>query len=559
MLLIKKTPRPLRWQRTKYSPLTRQIDIFSATSKFMFFIWWDRLFGNNSPRQKRRRAQWLVKALLDLGPTFIKIGQSLSTRADILPTEYVEELEKLQDQVPPFDTAEAIAIIESELGNSLFTIYRDFNERPLAAASLGQVHRATLHTSEEVVVKVQRPGLKQLFDLDVEAVRKIVQFCCRRFEWARIYELEAIYNEFFIILYQEIDYIKEGKNTDRFRENFKDNPGIIAPQIYWQYTTHKVLTMEYLPGIKIDDKARIEAAGIDIQRLNELGISCYLQQILQDGFFQADPHPGNIAINKQGELIFYDFGMMAEVQALEQDQMIRTFFAVLRKDTDVVLDSLIRIGLIEPIPDMTPIRRLIRFLLDEFTDKPIDLQAFSQMREEVYVMFEQQPFRLPAQMTFILKSLTTLDGIARTLDPKYNLVASATPFVKSLATSQNRSSVLGELARQTRQFIQYRLQRPNSAQQMVKHLEQRIEDGEIRFRVWSLESDRALRRVNLALKSLIYACWTGFAFLSGIVLLVADFKVFATIILSLSGLGVLLFLRSFFNLSIREKLDRMAE
>ena len=558
-MLSQKNRQPLRWQRTKYSPLTRQADVFSAAGQFMFFLWWDRLWVNNTSTQKRRRAKWLVKTMLDLGPTFIKIGQALSTRADILPLEYVEELEQLQDQVPAFSTAEAIGIIETELGNSLFSLYRDFDEHPLAAASLGQVHRARLHTGEEVVVKVQRQGLKQLFDMDVQAVGKVIRFFQQIFPWAKLYDLDAIYDEFFMILYQEIDYIKEAKNADRFRENFKDYPEIRVPTIHWSHATHKVLTMEYLPGIKIDNRKEIETAGLDIKRINQFGICCYLKQILQDGFFQADPHPGNIAVGSDGSLIFYDFGMMAEVKAMAKDQMIRTFFAMLRKDADVVLNSLIDIGLIEPMADMTPVKRMVRFLLDEFTEKPIDFYAFNEIKEEVYIMFEQQPFRLPAQMTFILKSLTTLDGIARTLDPQYNLVMSATPFIQSVATTRGHRLGVRELAKQAKEFVQYKLKQPSQAQQLIQQLEQRIEEGELKFRVRSIESDRALRRVNLALKTLIHGCWTGFIILSATVLIVGNYKTLAMAAFMLAGLGVFLFLRSLMNLSIRERLDRMAE
>ncbi|NES65026.1 MAG: AarF/ABC1/UbiB kinase family protein, partial [Okeania sp. SIO2D1] len=184
-MLTQDASKSLRWQRTQYSPLTRKIDVFSAVGKFFFFLWWDNLFQNKSASVRRLRAQWLVKTMLDLGPTFIKIGQSLSTRADILPKEYVEELEKLQDRVPAFETTEAIAIIESELGNSLYSLYRDFQERPIAAASLGQVHKAQLQTGEEVVVKVQRPGLKSLFDLDVKVVKNVIRFCQKYFAWAK--------------------------------------------------------------------------------------------------------------------------------------------------------------------------------------------------------------------------------------------------------------------------------------------------------------------------------------------------------------------------------------
>ncbi|TVU51853.1 MAG: AarF/ABC1/UbiB kinase family protein [Arthrospira sp. PLM2.Bin9] len=559
-MLTQKTPKPLRWQRSKYSPLTRQIDVFSAAGTFLFYLWWDRLWGNNASATKQKRAKWLIKTMLDLGPTFIKIGQALSTRADILPLEYVAELEKLQDKVPPFSADRAVAIIESELGNSLFSLYREFNERPLAAASLGQVHRAKLHTGEQVIVKVQRPGLKELFDLDMQAVRRVMRFCQRSFAWARLYDLDAIYNEFFMILYQEIDYIKEGKNADRFRDNFDNYSGIIVPKVYWEYTTHKVLTLEYLPGIKVDDRKTLQTCGVDIKRVNQLGICCYLKQILQDGFFQADPHPGNIAVSPNGSLIFYDFGMMAEIKALAKDQMIRSFFAVMRKDVDVVIDTLIDIGLVEPMSDMTPVRRLIRFLLDEFTEKPIDFQAFNVIKDELYIMFEQQPFRLPAEMTFLLKSLTTLDGVARALDPEYNLVDCAQPFIKSITVSkQERGSLVGELTKQARDFINFKFNQPSRAEVFISRLEQRIEEGEIKFRVRSIESDRALKRVNFALKTLIHGCWSGFTLISGILLIIAGKNGWAVFFLVMAGVGVVIFLRSLLNLSIRERLDRMAE
>lgn len=559
-MLVKAAPKPLRWQRSRYSPLARQKDVFAAAGKFMFYLWWDGLTGNSSPTQRKRRAEWLVRSLLDLGPTFIKIGQALSTRADILPLEYVEELAKLQDSVPQFSVEEAIAIIESELGSSIHALYRDFDRFPIAAASLGQVHKARLHTGEDVVVKVQRPGLKKLFDVDVKAVRKLMRFCQRHFKEIRKYDLDAIYDEFFYILYQEIDYIQEGKNADRFRANFSGYSRIVVPKVYWRHTTAKVLTIEYIPGVKVDDRQTLEACGVDVKKLNQLGICCYLKQLLQDGFFQADPHPGNLAVTSDGSLVFYDFGMMAEVKALAKEQMIKTFFAVLRKDTDTVVDTLIRMGLIEPVSDMMPVRRLISFLLEKFTEKPIDFQAFNEIKSELYVMFEQQPFRLPAQMTFILKSLTTLDGIARSLDPEYSIVAAAQPFVKSITVAQGQGKALGELARQARDFIKYRLQQPSPGEVFMRRLEERIERGELVVRVRAIETERTLKRINLAIKSLIYACLTGFTLLSGAVLLVGTtYKVGAFAAFALSGAGFLALLRSLIDLAVREKLDKLAE
>jgi predicted unusual protein kinase regulating ubiquinone biosynthesis (AarF/ABC1/UbiB family) len=474
----------------------------------------------------------------------------------------VQALGQLQDRVPEFSAQEAIAVIESELGNSIYALYRDFDHFPLASASIGQVHKARLHTGEDVVVKVQRPGIEKLFNLDFEVLHRLIRFANQYLRGLRKYDLEAIYHEFFDLLYQEIDYIHEGRKADRFRQSFVDYPRIIIPTIYWRYTTKKVLTMEYLPGIKIDDRQTIEACGINAKEIIQLGICCFLKQLLQDGFFQSDPHPGNMAVNQDGSLIFYDFGTMTEVKPIAKDQMVKTFFAVLKKDTDEVINTLTYMGLIEPVGDMRPIRRLVAFLLDKFTEKPIELQAFDELRSEIYLMFEQQPFRLPAQMTFIIKSLTTLDGIARSLDPEYNLLAASKPFVKSLVVSNvkdNKRNVVGELARQARSFIKHKWQQPSATEVLIRRLEARIEQGELEVRVRSLESDRTLKRMNLAIKSLIYACLAGFSLLSGTVLLVGSYLNWAIALFTLSALCFLILLRSLIDLSVRERLDKFAD
>ncbi len=550
--------KPLRWQRAHYSPLARQMDVFLSAAQLMVYLWWDRATARRSSKYRNLRAQWLVGTLLELGPTFIKIGQALSTRADLLPLEYVKALGQLQDRVPEFNTETAIAIVESELGSPLYKLYKDFDPKPIAAASLGQVHKARLHTGEEVVVKVQRPGLEKLFDLDFKVLRKLLRFCQRYLPWTRQYDLDAIYQEFAYILYREIDYIQEAINADRFRYNFRNHPRIIVPKVYPDFTTKRVLTMDYVPGIKINDRRSLEACGINVKEINQIGICCYLKQLLQDGFFQADPHPGNMAVSQDGCLIFYDFGMMAEVQSIDKDQMVRTFFAVLRKDADQVIETLITMGLIEPTSDMTPIRRIMRFILEQFTEKPVELQAFNQMRNEVYALFEQQPFRLPAKMTFILKALTTLDGVARDLDPQYNLLAAAKPFVKSIATTRGQGNSLGELAKQAREYIAYKLRQPNAVERVIQRLEERLEQGELEIRVRSLETERALRSLNLALRSVIYASLTGFALLSGVLLLVGSYKTWAIAAFALAGLAILFLIRSMIDLAIRDRFDRLA-
>jgi predicted unusual protein kinase regulating ubiquinone biosynthesis (AarF/ABC1/UbiB family) len=552
-------PSQLSWQNSRYSPSFRQLKIFRVVITFLLFLWWDRLVGNNSSRHKSRRARWLVRKLLELGPTFIKIGQALSTRADLIPLEYVREFSELQDRVPPFDSAMAIAQIEAELGKPIEILFREFNPIPLAAASLGQVHQAILPNGEIVVVKVQRPGLAKLFNLDFEILHRLVRLGNRFSRNLRKYNLEAIYREFFELLYLEIDYIHEGKNADRFRANFQSYKRVSVPKIYWQYTTQKILTLEYLPGIKIDDRTSLEASKINTKEVIQLGITCYLKQLLEDGFFQSDPHPGNMAVSDRGEIIFYDFGTMAEVKSIAKEQMVNTFFAVLKKDTDEVVQTLIYMGLIEPVADMTPIKRMVSFLLEEFRDKPIDVRAFEQLTDEIYAMFEQQPFRLPPQMTFIIKSLTTLDGIARALDPQYNLLAAAQPFLKSIAFSQQQGKLFGAFARQTKDFIQYKLKQPNRTEISIKRLETRLDFGELQVKVRSVESERTLKQIQLGIKSLIYTCLAGFTLLSGSILLVSTYKGVAVAMICFSGFWFLLLLRSLASLAMREKMYKLGK
>ena len=559
----KKSQNSILWRSLSasypYSPFWRQLRIFGIAIKLVLSLWWNKTTRNNSSRTRHRIAKWLVKNILELGPTFIKIGQALSTRADLIPWEYIEEFGQLQDRVPPFSSEGAIAVIEQELGKSISVLFAEFNPTPLAAASLGQVHKARLHTGEDVVIKVQRPGLARLFNLDFEILHHLVRWLNRLLKDVRKFNLEAIYREFFELLYLEIDYIHEGKNAERFRQNFQSYQRVAVPQVYWQYTTDKILTLEYLPGIKIDNRSALEASQIDTQEVIQLGITCYLKQLLEDGFFQSDPHPGNMAVSPRGDIIFYDFGTMAEVKTIAKDQMIKTFFAVLKKDTDEVVETLIYMGLIEPVADMTPVKRMIAFMLEEFRDKPVDVRAFEQITDEVYSIFEQQPFRLPPQMTFIVKSLTTLDGIARALDPQYNLLAAAQPFLKQIAFQQQSGGMLGILARQTKDFIQYKLKQPNRTQMSIMRLESRLDLGELQVKVRATESERSLKQIQLGIKSLIYTCLSGFSLLSGSVLLVGDLKGVAIALFCFATFWFILLLRSLTSMAMNEKMYKMAQ
>jgi predicted unusual protein kinase regulating ubiquinone biosynthesis (AarF/ABC1/UbiB family) len=538
--------RQLRWQRAKYSPQARQFDIFAAAMGLGLNLLRDAIFPTKNVRYHRRRAQKLVDTTIGLGPTFIKIGQSLSTRVDFFPPIYTQALSQLQDRVPAFSDVEAIRIIEAELGASISTLFAEFDRVPIAAASLGQVHRARLRTGGDVVIKVQRPGLQSLFELDFEIIAKLLWWVDRVLPKKRSIELRAIYQEFFTLLFQEIDYNNEGQNADRFRSNFKANKLVIAPEIYWKYTTGKVLTMSYLPGIKIDDRATLESHGFNPKQINQLGICCYLKQLLVDGFFQADPHPGNMAIMADGRLVVYDFGMMAELKNISTDLMIGTFWAVMKKDGVAVTDNLIDMGLIEQVEDMRPIRRVVEFLVERFTDKPVDLKEFERIKSEITTLFIQQPFQMSPEMSFILKALSTLDGIARTLDPNYNLVVAAQPFIRSVAIAE-RGNIVGKLGKQATSYLKHKLTQPNANQLRIKQLEQRLAQSELETLAQSQRFDRLIQRVYLVIYNLIYLCLTGFSAIAAI-LLFSTHPLWSFSLFGCTGLGALIWLRSLFNL-----------
>ena len=555
MLTKRVLSKSLRWQRYQLSLMMRQWKIFGFIFKFFLELGWDKLVWNNSSKRRHKRARWLVKNLLELGPTFIKIGQSLSTRVDLIPSEYIQELSQLQDRVPPFNSDEAINVIETELSKSIDELFKNFESIPLASASLGQVHRAKLYTGQEVVVKVQRTGLEKIFNLDFKVLHRLIRLLNRYLSNFRQYNIEAIYEESFKLLFQEIDYIHEGKNAERFRKNFKRYSQIKVPKVYWKYSTKRILVLEYIPGIKIDDRTTLEANGINLDRIIQLGICSYLKQLLIDGFFQSDPHPGNMAVSQRGELIFYDFGTMAEVKLMDKEQMIQTFFAVLKRDTDKVVETLVYMGLIEPLKDMSSIKQIVGFILENFLDKPVDIKAFEVISDEVYLMFKQQPFSLPPQMTFIIKSLTTLDGIARTLNPQYNLLAASQPFIKNIALSNGQGIVISATAQQAKYFFKKTWQKLNSTNRLMEKLFKKIDQGELQFWIRSLEIERNLRLISLGIKCLIYACLTGFTLLSTSILVITTYLEFAVIGFGLSGLFSLFFLRSIITLINQEKIN----
>jgi len=389
---------------------------------------------------------------------------------------------------------------------------------------LGQVHRATLHSGEEVVVKVQRPGLVKLFQIDLAILKGITRYFQRHPKWGPGRDWLGIYDECCKILYEEIDYLNEGRNADTFRRNFRSEDWVMVPRVYWRYASPRVLTLEYLPGIKISHYEALEAAGLDRSRLAELGAKAYLIQLLNDGFFHADPHPGNIAVNPDGSLIFYDFGMMGQVKLVTREKLLETFFGVAQKDADRVVASLIALGALTPTSDMGPVRRSVQFMLDNFMDKPFENQSVAAISDDLYEVAYGQPFRFPATFTFVMRAFSTLEGVGKGLDPQFNFMEVAKPFALKIMADGNpttdANNILGELSRQASQISNTALGLPRRIEETLEKLER----GDIRVRTRSLETERILRRLS------------GVNMGTNYTLLVCSFTLSATILL-VSGYG----------------------
>lgn len=557
------TGKSYRWNREHYSKTRRFFDIWLFVWQFLGGRWllgqsWSYWGGmTEAKRAARRRAQaiWIRETLLELGPTFIKLGQLFSTRADLFPAEYVEELTKLQDRVPAFSYDLVEKIIYEDFGRRIPELFRSFDPIPMAAASLGQVHRAQLLSGEEVVVKVQRPGLRQLFDIDLAILKGIARYFQNHPQWGKGRDWMGIYEECRRILYEEIDYLNEGRNADTFRRNFRNREWVCVPRVYWRYASPRVLTLEYLPGIKISHYEALEAAGLDRKRLAELGTKAYLYQVLNDGFFHADPHPGNIAVSPSGQLIFYDFGMMGRIQSVTREKLLRTFLSIARRDGEQVVQCLIELGALVPTGDMGPVRRSIQYLLDNFMDQSFQVQSVAQISDDLYEIAYNQPFRFPATFTFVMRAFSTLEGVGKGLDKNFNFMQVAQPFASELMTNGNFSdpnngSLLSEISRQAAQMGTSAIGLPRRLDEVLD----KLENGDLRLRVRASESDRILRRLSQINLGLNYVVLIGSFVLAATILLVNQYILLATVAATLAAWWGILYWRLMLRLDKYEKM-----
>jgi predicted unusual protein kinase regulating ubiquinone biosynthesis (AarF/ABC1/UbiB family) len=376
------------------------------------------------------QGQWISRQLLKLGPTFIKIGQSVSTRADLLPLAYIKELTKLQDSVPAFPHDEAMLIIERELGKPVSSLYAEIDPQPIAAASLGQVYRAKLHSGETVAVKVQRPDLQEVINFDVAVLRGIARFMARFPKLVRGIDWEGMLNEFATTIFEEMDYVQEGHNAETFRANFSRWREVYVPVIYWSHVSPRVLTMEFIEGTKVLDLQTLTERGVNPPDVVKLIARTYLKQLLEDGFFHADPHPGNLRVMDDGRMAFFDFGMVGRITPQMQSMMIDAFFHIVERDVKGLTQDLINLNFLSKGVDRNSIRLVVEKLFSDYLNLKLGEVRFKELTYELAEVVYEYPFTIPANFTYVMRAIMTLEGIGLTMDPNFSFFDVAKPYAK---------------------------------------------------------------------------------------------------------------------------------
>jgi predicted unusual protein kinase regulating ubiquinone biosynthesis (AarF/ABC1/UbiB family) len=405
----------------------RFVNILLPFLLFWLGLWWDDKIGAVVENQ-RNRARQLRELLTKLGPAYIKVGQALSTRPDLVPTLYLEELTKLQDQLPPFPNEVAYQFIEEELGDRPEEIYAELSSRPVAAASLGQVYKGKLKTGETVAVKVQRPGLRENIALDLYILRQLAGWVKKTFKRVRS-DLVAIMDEFGARIYEEMDYTQEGHNAERFAKLYGHLPDIYVPRIYWEYTQRRVLTMEWITGTKLTQPEVLKAQGVDACHLINVGVQCSLRQLLEYGFFHADPHPGNLLGMPNGKLAYLDFGMMSEVKPYQRYGLIEAVVHLVNRDFEGLAKDYVKLEFLTPDTDLTPIIPAFANVFNNALGASVAELNFKSITDQLSALMYEYPFRVPAYYALIIRSLVTLEGIAIYIDPNFKVLSRAYPYI----------------------------------------------------------------------------------------------------------------------------------
>lgn len=435
-----------------------------------------------------------VKTLIEeLGTTFIKLGQIASTRRDIIPERLLTELEKLQDNVAPFSFAEVNEIMKEELGGDVELLFAHFAEAPLASASIGQVHLAELHSGEKVAVKVQRPHIHAVIETDLEILEDLARLIDTQVEWAKQYNFPEIIDEFSRALRDELDFKREARNGEKIAKQFHDHSSIWIPKIHWEYTTKKVLTMDFIDGIKINDLGKIAEKGYDRKVIAEKFTKCMIQQIFVEGFFHGDPHPGNVIIAPDEVICLIDFGMVGWLSPEMKYQFVSLIIYLKNGDTDGIIATLLQMGLFPDEINETLLRFDVELIRDKYYDLPLSQLSIGDAINDLFSIARKYKIRIPAELTILGKTLMTVEGIVGYLDPDCNIMEVAEPFAKQLLKERYDPKNVAKITwRQFKEFTQLISNIPKN----MRDLTTTMQKGKLRIEISIPELQTILRKFD---------------------------------------------------------------
>jgi ubiquinone biosynthesis protein len=468
------------------------------------------------PATERTAAIHLRLALEELGPTFIKLGQIASTRPEILPPEFLFELANLQDNVPPAPWEETQPYLEEELGAPLEEIFLAFDPTAIASASLAQVYDALLPDRTHVVVKVQRPGIEETIETDLAILRDLARLAQERLSAAALYDPIGLADEFSAALRLELDYNREGRNTDSFRENFKDESYVYVPKVYWKYTSRRILVLERIEGIKIDNIEGLDEAGYDREKISLNAARLFIKEVLEDGFFHADPHPGNMLIMPDEVLGLMDFGTMGFLDNHDRSDLVRLYIAVIRFDTDSIVEQLIRMGIAGPTIDEMALQRDLRRLLRKYQGMPLkDINA-NEMLGEIQPLIYEYRLKVPSDYLLLIKTLVLMEGVGKKVAPDFDVFAMSAPFVsRFLLRLASPTSWGPTLLSGVAGWVDLVGTFPRQTQRIMS----RVERGEMEFKVQVPDISESTKLMNQMANRVVLAVLVG-AFTVALALLI---------------------------------------
>ena len=442
---------------------------------------------------QRSLGERLRNLFQDLGTTFIKLGQIASTRRDLLPESIIRELEQLQKQVPPFSFSVVEDIIRKELGADIEAIFSEFSEKPVASASIAQVHKARLRSGQKVAVKIQRPEIKEVIATDLEIPLAVAKPMDAKFDWAKTYRVLDLVEEFSRKLMLELDFSNEGRNTEKVANQFVKSKTVKIPKIYWNYTTKKILTMEFIDGININDDEKLTVRGYERKKIAADFAECMFQQIFSGGYFHGDPHPGNVVVMADGKIGLIDFGLIGHLSQKLRYQFVTLILALKKGKTEMVIDALHKMGLFPDDVDYTLLKFDIERIIDKYYDIPLKNFHMGQAINDLFRITLRHHIQLPTEFTVLGKTLLTLEGIISHLDPDFNMMKFAEPYAEKIMKEYYHPRRLAETTfHQLRDYGELFMEFPKTLQDVTSMAKK----GKLRLEISAVDLNTAIKKLN---------------------------------------------------------------